>query len=360
MTERKQKNILLNALNIDSVGGIQSYTKMLMEEIARTNNLKTISLHDSSSKCPSKLPANGSKLKFLVFNLFHQVKADVVLWNHVSLSPIMLIMKLIFINKTHILITYGTEIWKKDIAFYKKLCILKFDRYITISNFTKNKMLKKYNISEDLIQIIPPAEFSGSSHRTFDKPSGLVPEHNGRKIELLTILRLEKSEKLMSIVTVAKCAHILTKDYNIPTIIHVVGDGKDRDFIVDILKDNKLYKYCTFHGFVANKKPFFDKSDFFVLTSRGEGFGIVFLEAILNGLLCVGARECGTEDIIQHGKTGFLVEFNSAEELSKVIRQSISDQETAHAMRQSAFRHCVSNFDRNVVAKKIRSFLKEL
>ena len=57
--------------------------------------------------------------------------------------------------------------------------------------------------------------------------------------------------------------------------------------------------------------------DVFVLPSRDEGFGLVFLEAMAVGVPVVGTRVIGSEDAVEDGVTGLLVPYADAPALGQ-------------------------------------------
>lgn len=67
--------------------------------------------------------------------------------------------------------------------------------------------------------------------------------------------------------------------------------------------------------------PILDSSDVFILISRGEVFGLVYIEAMSRGCIVIASRGEGMEGIITHGKNGFLCEAGNAVELADIIKQ---------------------------------------
>ena len=71
-------------------------------------------------------------------------------------------------------------------------------------------------------------------------------------------------------------------------------------------------------------------SDLFVLPSWGEGYGIVYIEAMAAGCIAVGAKGEGIEDTIRDGENGFLVPAGDIDEIERVMRD-VFDNEAAYA-----------------------------
>ncbi len=97
----------------------------------------------------------------------------------------------------------------------------------------------------------------------------------------------------------------------IPTAkLLIVGDGPQREDLVNLCSKLSVEKSVIFFGQVDNKKAIslMNNSRYFVMLSEGEGFGIVYLEAMSTGCIVFGTRGEGIEDIITDGVNGFLVE----------------------------------------------------
>lgn len=61
--------------------------------------------------------------------------------------------------------------------------------------------------------------------------------------------------------------------------------------------------------------------DVFVMISRSETFGLVYLEAMAQGLIVIASRREGFDGIIEHGKNGFLCEAGNIDDLAEIIRE---------------------------------------
>lgn len=62
-------------------------------------------------------------------------------------------------------------------------------------------------------------------------------------------------------------------------------------------------------------------SDVFIMISKREAYGLVYLEAMAQGLITIASREEGFDGIIEHGKNGFLCQAGNIEELANLISE---------------------------------------
>ena len=74
--------------------------------------------------------------------------------------------------------------------------------------------------------------------------------------------------------------------------------------------------------------------DLFVLPSWGEGYGIVYIEAMAAGCISVGALGEGIEDTITDGENGFLVPAGDIDETERVMREVFAHPEKYEALRR--------------------------
>lgn len=91
-------------------------------------------------------------------------------------------------------------------------------------------------------------------------------------------------------------------------------------------------------------KEQYDSADCMVMISRGEAYGLVYLEAMARGCITIASRDEGFDGVIRDGENGFLCKAGDADELAQIIkrinalsaseRQRISDNaiETAKSL----------------------------
>lgn len=129
-----------------------------------------------------------------------------------------------------------------------------------------------------------------------------------------------------------------------------VGVGAGEQQVKEIARSEGYSdKQLVMAGFVARGevRNMMSQSDVFVLISRNEVFGLVYLEAMSVGCITIASRNEGFDGIIQDGVNGFLCEAGNATELATIInriknmssedRQTISNNamDTARKMTDS-------------------------
>jgi glycosyltransferase involved in cell wall biosynthesis len=81
----------------------------------------------------------------------------------------------------------------------------------------------------------------------------------------------------------------------------------------------------------------------FVMPSRDEGFGLVFLEAMRAGKPCIGGRGAASE-IIEHGVTGLIVDPDSRHELMAALERLYSEPDTCRQFGAAGWERFRSTF----------------
>jgi glycosyltransferase involved in cell wall biosynthesis len=86
------------------------------------------------------------------------------------------------------------------------------------------------------------------------------------------------------------------------------------------------------------------KCDVFSLPSWQEGFGIVYIEAMNNGIPVIGIKGQGIEDVIEDRKNGFLVEPKDVDDLADTIDYILSHKAAAKKIGKNGENTVLSEF----------------
>ena len=120
----------------------------------------------------------------------------------------------------------------------------------------------------------------------------------------------------------------------------VVGRGDDADRLRAKAQSLALGHSVLFTGFVADatRAAILEQASCFVLPSSGEGFGLVYLEAMRAGLPCIGSREGPAGEIIVDQQTGLLVDSKDAAGLARGIASLLANSSLARQMGEAGRR----------------------
>lgn len=99
-------------------------------------------------------------------------------------------------------------------------------------------------------------------------------------------------------------------------------------------------------------RALFLSADLFCMPSRYEAFGVVFCEAMLHGLPCVGSREHASE-IIGDGVDGWLVDAGRPDQLAAVLTEALRDRPGLRAMGREARSKALREFSWERVARLV-------
>ena len=101
-------------------------------------------------------------------------------------------------------------------------------------------------------------------------------------------------------------------------------------FLIRAVSSRARHWYWTMY-----KKDLFAAGDVFVLPSRTDSYGAVFLESWVNKKPVIGAKAGGVSEVIKHGEDGFLVKFGNLKEIVCFIRLLLTNEELAEKMGAS-------------------------
>lgn len=107
----------------------------------------------------------------------------------------------------------------------------------------------------------------------------------------------------------------------------IIGDGYDFENIKKLKSDLGLDKTATMLGFTSNPYPYFSQADFYILSSRYEGFPTVLFEAITLKKNIIATDVSGVAEMLENGRLGLIVE-NSEDGIYKGMKQALLHPES--------------------------------
>jgi phosphatidyl-myo-inositol dimannoside synthase len=196
-------------------------------------------------------------------------------------------------------------------------------RIITVSSFTRNRLVARYPAARDRITVIPP----GVSDRFFAPlPEGRAAD---QPVALLTVTRLDAEDRIKNVHGVIAALADLKDDYRF--MYHIVSGSQSGDYNQELqqqIQRLRLVDRVLLEGWKTDEEllAMYRSADLFVLVSYAEpenfeGFGIVFLEANACGVPVLSSREGGMADYIVEGENGFYVSNPSPAGIRDALRK---------------------------------------
>jgi glycosyltransferase involved in cell wall biosynthesis len=153
----------------------------------------------------------------------------------------------------------------------------------------------------------------------------------------------------------------LNQDRNPKAHVLIAGGGPTENYLKNLAKELGIANEVHFLGFTDQTPGILHHADVFVLTSKEEAFGIVYLEAALMKKPLVGATNTGAENvIITHEKTGLLFKNDNLEDLVAQLNRLIDDKELRTTLGQNAYNHVRANHSNGIGMEKMLEFYKKI
>lgn len=123
--------------------------------------------------------------------------------------------------------------------------------------------------------------------------------------------------------------------------LDIVGIGKEKEYLEKLAVDLGVTNRITFHGRVTREVvlELLKGAHCFTMVSKGEAFGLVYLEAMIASCITVGSRYEGIDGIICDGDNGFLCEAGNVEQLRAVYKKifNMSDCERSELVKRAYY-----------------------
>lgn len=193
------------------------------------------------------------------------------------------------------------------------------DGRISISDYEAKKYLLKDNVKSELIYIgVDLNKFKKNQKRSAELRSQLIADND---FLILTVCRLEPRKDLFTLLRAAKRA----QDEKLKIKFVIAGDGISRKELEEEIGRQKLEATVHLAGFVADADlvDYYGAADIFLLTSKEEWFGIVFLEAMACGLPILSTNVDACPEVI--GKAGLFFDKGNDKQLEERITLIMND-----------------------------------
>jgi teichuronic acid biosynthesis glycosyltransferase TuaC len=144
-------------------------------------------------------------------------------------------------------------------------------------------------------------------------------------------------------------------------LIEIIGDGPERNRLVKLAADLNLSERVRFLGRRTRKQvaDAMRRSVLFVLPSRYEGLGCVYLEAMSTEKPVIACHGQGIDEIIRHGSNGWLIEPGNLQELIEALSELIQNKQLRRQLGGAARQTILQRFTSSHQASQLAAVYRE-
>jgi len=243
---------------------------------------------------------------------------------HVNYARALYLAKLLF-GIQYWIVAHGLEVWHVEPGLLQQ-GLKQADAIAAVSHYTRQRLLAEQNLPPWQIGILTNT-VDAQRFSIRPKPTYLLQRHGLSRHQrlLLTVCRLGKSGTYKGYEQIIRALPAIQQQ--IPDIHYVlVGKGDDTPRIRQLIAELGLQRQVTLTGFVpdAELPDYYNLCDLFAMPSTGEGFGIVYLEALACGKPVLAGDCDGAMDPLLNGELGCLVDPHNLSELTTTLIQILS------------------------------------
>jgi glycosyltransferase involved in cell wall biosynthesis len=376
--------VLILATDIFTRGGIARYTSTLASALGGTLGAENVDVlcffrWGYKGNLPKEFGVLGmvsgsarasmwSRLRFL----FEVAKAgmrgyDLVIANHIALAPVAAAMK-VFFRTPYWVACHCVEVWWGT-SPWRRAALRNADVVVPVSRYTASVVQKIEGVQSSRVKVLYnaiPNDFVDLLMAHDPLPALVANEKKGSI--LLSVCSLAQGNEFKGVDTVIRALPGVLRA--MPDVRYVVvGEGQIRKSLEKLAAETGVAQHVTFAGEVADTElaELYRSCDVFVLPSRGkgvggvaggEGFGRVYVEAALAEKPVVGSRSGGASEAVLHGKTGFVVDPESSEEVAEALVTILQDPQLAARMGSEGRAWCLGAFSEDALCGSLRKLLR--
>ena len=359
---------------LSAAGGVQRAGRLTAAAVsqiaaAHGNECVFLSLNDPPRNSPlrvgsQEIPYAGfgrSKALFIASALRLALRQpQLIVAFHPHLSPIVAAAKRLAPRSRSVVFTHGIEVWT-PLPFSRKTALRKSDLVIAPSEYTRKHLIRAQGVPETRTRKLPwslgPEFTPGAAPCKGHEAQPKLPK--GRII--LTVGRWDADEAYKGVDHLIQAMPALIAA--VPDVYLVaVGGGTDLPRLERLAQDQGVASHVQFLAPMAPEALacVYSACEVFALPSKGEGFGLVFLEAMSHSKPVIGGAHGGTPEVIEDGINGYLVPYGDVAVLSERLLGLLSDASLREEIGKRAFERVCSQFTYQRFASELNQLLGPL
>jgi phosphatidyl-myo-inositol dimannoside synthase len=298
---------------------------------------------------------SGKRWAFVraVLRLVLTRNVDLLLVGHVNYAPLGLLMRLLRPSLRYGVMVHGVDVWSR-LSRIKRQALRRADFISSVSEYTKQQVVSVNQVDAQRIYVLP-----NSLEWKENGGQAASPSQTSRQAtRLLTVCRLSVHEGYKGVDTVIRTLPSVIRA--VPDLQYfVVGSGSDLERHRRLASKHSVSDRVHFLGSVdvESLQAQYRSCDIFVMPSAGEGFGIVFLEAMRYSKPVVAAESGAVPEVVEDQVTGRLVEYGNKDELAQALIELCLDPEKRTRLGAAGYQRLQERFTFVHFKKKLTEIL---
>ncbi len=316
-------------------GGIAQCNRNMIEALAQMDGVQQVVVLSlsaaGSERSPEKkvelVAARGrSRVDFCreAIRLWRSGGFESLIVGHVNLLPVAALLNGLR-RRPVALMVHGIEVWEKP-GWIARLALRSVSRVWSVSQVSASRMNQWAHLPSDKFTVIPNAIRLADFGAEHVQPELLSRFRLGEGRALLTVARLSSTERYKGIDKVLELMpKLLQRDKTLR--YWIAGDGEDLRRLKAKAEALGVSAEVHFLGMVsdAERLALYHAASAFVMPGSGEGFGIVYLEALACGTPVVASVADGSREAVLDGQLGQLADPDDAESIERAIWAALNE-----------------------------------
>ena len=286
------------------------------------------------------------KLRFIREAIRLGRHADVLVCGHQHHLAVARIARLFNPRLRYYLVAHGIEVWR-PFSLLERRALFGAHRVLCISEYTRRQMLRFFPELPAERLVVVPNTLDPHFSPTLNNRISAAPFATPR---ILTVARLTSTDTYKGVDTLIEAMPLVRREFPLARL-RIVGQGDDRPRLEALVQRLDVGFAVDFTGPISDEalRAEYAACDLFALPSRKEGFGLVYLEAMIYGKACLGARAGGTPEVITDA-TGQLVEYGNIPDLAAAVADLVRHPRDSEVVRRHADTFAFPAFTRRLAA----------
>lgn len=229
-------------------------------------------------------------------------------------------------------------------------CYKEFNKIVCVSESVKEAFENISDIHEDIVVKYNTNETEKIKKLANEEVTDV--EFSKREINICSVAKVEYSKGYDRLIK----AHEKLIENGFKHHIYVLGVGSEKEKLEKYLQRKGMGKSFTFLGFKENPYKYISKCDFYVCSSRREGFSTAVTEALILGIPCISTNCSGAYELLGRNNEYGIVTDNNTESLYKGIKEFLSNKKVIDYYAQKAKKRG-KIFDTQSTVKEIEKIL---